>query len=179
MREEHDRLIGEASAFLEILEEVSQIAPLDKPVLVVGERGTGKELIAARIHYLSNRWERDYVKMNCAAVTETLLESELFGHEQGAFTGAAKLHKGRFERADKTSHGEDAVFYLYFAPSNDLASNCARGEPVGQIIFADHSFPQIRNLRNDRISGASLVGNIRNVDGHHLFFSRKFDFQLP
>ncbi len=101
MREEHDRLIGEASAFLEILEEVSQIAPLDKPVLVVGERGTGKELIAARIHYLSNRWERDYVKMNCAAVTETLLESELFGHEQGAFTGAAKMHKGRFERADK------------------------------------------------------------------------------
>jgi len=101
MREEHDRLIGEASSFLEVLDEVSQIAPLDKPVLVVGERGTGKELIAARIHYLSNRWERDYVKMNCAAVTETLLESELFGHEQGAFTGAAKLHKGRFERADK------------------------------------------------------------------------------
>jgi len=101
MREEHDRLIGEASSFLEVLDEVSQIAPLDKPVLVVGERGTGKELIAARIHYLSNRWEREYVKMNCAAVTETLLESELFGHEQGAFTGASKLHKGRFERADK------------------------------------------------------------------------------
>ena len=101
MREEHDRLIGEASSFLAVLDEVSQIAPLDKPVLVVGERGTGKELIAARIHYLSNRWERDYVKMNCAAITETLLESELFGHEQGAFTGAAKLHKGRFERADK------------------------------------------------------------------------------
>ncbi|MBV1906243.1 MAG: phage shock protein operon transcriptional activator [Pseudomonadales bacterium] len=101
MREDHERLIGEAASFLEVLEEVSQVAPLDKPVLVVGERGTGKELIAARIHYLSNRWEQDYLKMNCAAISDSLLESELFGHEQGAFTGASKLHKGRFERADK------------------------------------------------------------------------------
>ncbi len=94
-----ERMIGESSALMEVLDIVSQIAPLDKPVLIVGERGTGKELIAARLHYLSKRWDQEYVKMNCAAINENLLESELFGHESGAFTGAAKLHKGRFERA--------------------------------------------------------------------------------
>ncbi|WP_018692762.1 phage shock protein operon transcriptional activator [Algicola sagamiensis] len=94
-----DNLIGESDAFLEVLEQVSGIAPLDKPVLIIGERGTGKELIAARLHYLSPRWEQNYVKLNCAALSETLLESELFGHESGAFTGANKRHEGRFERA--------------------------------------------------------------------------------
>jgi psp operon transcriptional activator len=94
-----ERMIGESTALMEVLEIVSQIAPLDKPVLIVGERGTGKELIAARLHYLSRRWDQEYLKMNCAAINENLLESELFGHESGAFTGAAKLHKGRFERA--------------------------------------------------------------------------------
>ncbi|MDA0788189.1 MAG: phage shock protein operon transcriptional activator [Proteobacteria bacterium] len=96
-----DRLLGESPAFLEILDLVSQIAVLNKPVLVVGERGTGKELIASRLHYLSHRWDQEYVKMNCAAINETLMETELFGHESGAFTGAAKQHRGRFERADK------------------------------------------------------------------------------
>ncbi|MEZ5560197.1 MAG: phage shock protein operon transcriptional activator [Pseudomonadales bacterium] len=99
-REPHERLLGESPAMLRVMEEVSQVAPLDKPVLVVGERGTGKELIAARLHFLSNRWEGQYVKMNCAAISETLLETELFGHEAGAFTGASKTHRGRFERAD-------------------------------------------------------------------------------
>lgn len=102
-REHPDRLLGESPAFLEVLELVSQIAPLTKPVLIVGERGTGKELIAARLHYLSRRWDQEFVKMNCAAISETLLETELFGHEAGAFTGAAKMHQGRFERADKGS----------------------------------------------------------------------------
>lgn len=103
-RGEHsDRLLGESPAFLEVLELVSQIAPLSKPVLIVGERGTGKELIAARLHYLSQRWDQEFLKMNCAAISETLLETELFGHEAGAFTGAQKMHQGRFERADKGS----------------------------------------------------------------------------
>ncbi len=97
---EPERLLGESPAFLKILEEVSLVAPLSKPVLIVGERGTGKELIAARLHFLSNRWEGEYVKMNCAAISDTLLETELFGHEAGAFTGATRAHKGRFERAD-------------------------------------------------------------------------------
>ena len=93
-------IIGEAPAFLEMLEHVSRAAPLEKSVLVVGERGTGKELIASRLHYLSERWEQRLVKVNCAALTESILESELFGHEAGAFTGAEKMHVGHFERAD-------------------------------------------------------------------------------
>jgi len=99
MRTDQDRLLGESPAFLKVMEEVSQVAPLEKPVLVVGERGTGKELIAARLHYLSNRWEGEYLKMNCAAIADSILESELFGHEAGAFTGATRAHQGRFERA--------------------------------------------------------------------------------
>lgn len=95
-----DNLIGQANSFLEVLEKVSQLAPLDKPVLIIGERGTGKELIAARLHYLSQRWDQSYVTLNCAALNENLLESELFGHESGAFTGAGKRHEGRFERAN-------------------------------------------------------------------------------
>ncbi|VTR59546.1 Phage shock protein F [Serratia fonticola] len=68
-------------------------------VLVIGERGTGKELIAHRLHYLSNRWQGPFISLNCAALNENLLDSELFGHEAGAFTGAQKRHLGRFERA--------------------------------------------------------------------------------
>ena len=94
------QIIGEAPVFLEMLEHVSRAAPLSKPVLVVGERGTGKELIASRLHYLSLRWEASVVKVNCAALTESILESELFGHEAGAFTGAVTTHIGHFERAD-------------------------------------------------------------------------------
>jgi len=100
-RHQADRLIGESPAFLEVLELASQAAPLSKPVLIVGERGTGKELIAARLHYLSQRWDQEFLKMNCAAINDTLLETELFGHDAGAFTGAQKMHMGRFERADK------------------------------------------------------------------------------
>ncbi|WP_298441945.1 phage shock protein operon transcriptional activator [uncultured Ferrimonas sp.] len=96
-----NNLIGQSAAFHEVLEHVSKVAPLTKPVLIIGERGTGKELIAERLHFLSSRWEQNYVKLNCAALNENLLESELFGHESGAFTGASKRHEGRFERADK------------------------------------------------------------------------------
>ncbi len=96
-----DNLIGESSSFLAVLEQVSQLAPIDKPVLIIGERGTGKELIAARLHYLSRRWDQPFIKLNCSAINENLLETELFGHESGAFTGASKKHLGRFELADK------------------------------------------------------------------------------
>ena len=96
---QQDNLIGQSNSFLEVLEHISQVAPLSKPVLIIGERGTGKELVAARLHYLSQRWDQNYVKLNCAALNESVLESELFGHESGAFTGASKRHEGRFERA--------------------------------------------------------------------------------
>ncbi|MBA3564208.1 MAG: phage shock protein operon transcriptional activator [Gammaproteobacteria bacterium] len=100
LRAESTPIIGQAQAFLEALEHVSRAAPLAKPVLVIGERGTGKELFSARLHYLSTRWEQPLVKLNCAALTESILESELFGHDAGAFTGATREHIGRFERAD-------------------------------------------------------------------------------
>ncbi|WP_317474741.1 phage shock protein operon transcriptional activator [Cronobacter sakazakii] len=100
MTEYKDNLIGEANRFLEVLEQVSRLAPLDKPVLIIGERGTGKELIAHRLHYLSRRWQGPFISLNCAALNENLLDTELFGHEAGAFTGAQKRHPGRFERAD-------------------------------------------------------------------------------
>jgi len=99
-RREPQKLLGEAPAFQAVLDHVSSVAPLNKPILVIGERGTGKELIASRLHFLSARWEETLVKINCAALPESLLESELFGYEAGAFTGAGKRHPGRFERAD-------------------------------------------------------------------------------
>ncbi|HVZ01935.1 MAG TPA: phage shock protein operon transcriptional activator [Dongiaceae bacterium] len=92
--------IGGDPAFLAVLEQVSRLAPLDRPALIIGERGTGKELVAERLHFLSRRWDGPFVKVNCAALSETLLETELFGHEAGAFTGARLRHRGRFERAD-------------------------------------------------------------------------------
>lgn len=98
---QQDNLLGQSNSFLEVLEQISQVAPLRKPVLIIGERGTGKELVAARLHFLSKRWEQNYLKLNCAALNENLLETELFGYDSGAFTGASKRHEGRFERADK------------------------------------------------------------------------------
>ncbi|WP_153916048.1 phage shock protein operon transcriptional activator [Shewanella sp. TC10] len=97
---EQDNLIGQSNALLEVLEHVSKVAPLSKPVLIIGERGTGKELIAERLHFLSARWDQEFIKLNCSSLSESLLESELFGHESGAFTGAKGKHEGRFERAD-------------------------------------------------------------------------------
>jgi len=102
-RQQEQPLIGESQAFLEVLERVSRVAQLNRPVLIIGERGTGKELIAARIHYLSPRWDRPFVKLNCAALAESLLETELFGHEAGSFTGATRRRIGRFELANEGS----------------------------------------------------------------------------
>lgn len=95
-----ENVLGEDNCFLEVLEQTSRLAKLNKSVLIIGERGTGKELIAHRLHYLSHRWQEPFVSLNCAALNDNLLDSELFGHEAGAFTGAQKRHLGRFERAD-------------------------------------------------------------------------------
>jgi len=102
-RRQEQPLIGETQVFLEVLERVSRVAQLNRPVLVIGERGTGKELIAARIHFLSPRWDRPFVTLNCAALAESLLETELFGHEAGSFTGATRRRLGRFELANEGS----------------------------------------------------------------------------
>ncbi|MFM9937509.1 MAG: phage shock protein operon transcriptional activator [Novosphingobium sp.] len=95
------QFIGQSGAFLDAVERASRAAPMRRPVLVIGERGTGKELIAERLHRLSTRWQEPLVTMNCAALPETLIEAELFGHEAGAFTGATRVRVGRFEEADK------------------------------------------------------------------------------
>lgn len=92
--------LGQAPAFMAMLDHVSRLAPLDRPALVIGERGTGKELVAARLALLSPRWDKPLMKLNCAALPEALLDSELFGHEAGAFTGAQRRRLSRFERAE-------------------------------------------------------------------------------
>ena len=94
-------IVGKSPALRKVLEHVAIVAPTDSTVLLHGETGTGKELVARAIHKLSSRRDRPYVRMNCAAIPSGLLESELFGHERGAFTGALMQRKGRFELADK------------------------------------------------------------------------------
>ena len=93
-------IIGKSPAIQKVLEQVAIVAPTDSTVLLHGETGTGKELMARAIHNLSSRRDRSFVRMNCAAIPSGLLESELFGHERGAFTGALMQRKGRFELAD-------------------------------------------------------------------------------
>lgn len=108
-------IIGRSSAMAKLLETVAQVAPSEATVLITGESGTGKELIAGAIHFNSNRREGPFVKMNCAAVTETLLESELFGHEKGAFTGAYRRKEGRFRQAESGSLFLDEVSEMSLA----------------------------------------------------------------
>ncbi|HAE76878.1 phage shock protein operon transcriptional activator [Morganella morganii] len=100
MKNNTETLTGIDNNFLDALEKVSRLAKIARPVLICGERGTGKELFAHRLHYLSPRWDEPFIALNCAALNDNLLDSELFGHESGAFTGAQRRHQGRFERAD-------------------------------------------------------------------------------
>lgn len=93
--------LGQSEAFIDFQEQLSRVAPVERPVLILGERGTGKELAANRLHFLSRRWQEPLVTLNCAMLSPTLIESELFGHEQGAFTGAAARRQGRFEAANR------------------------------------------------------------------------------
>jgi Nif-specific regulatory protein len=95
-----DWIIGESAAIREVVEKIQQVARCNLPVLLCGESGTGKELFARAIHEYSPRNQKTYIRLNCAALSESVLESELFGHERGAFTGALGLRKGRFELAD-------------------------------------------------------------------------------
>jgi psp operon transcriptional activator len=96
---ERQEALGQSEVFLDFQDRLSRVAPVDRPVLLLGERGTGKELAARRLHFLSKRWEGPLVTLNCATLSPTLIESELFGHERGAYTGAENLRVGRFEAA--------------------------------------------------------------------------------
>ncbi len=97
---ENSKEIGESEVYLEFQQRVSKVAKVDRPVLLIGERGTGKELAARRLHFMSSRWQNPLITINCASLPASLIESELFGYEKGAFTGALSTRKGRFEEAE-------------------------------------------------------------------------------
>ncbi|MEZ5695812.1 MAG: phage shock protein operon transcriptional activator [Sphingomonadaceae bacterium] len=142
------QFIGQSGAFLDAVERASRAAPMARPVLVIGERGTGKELIAERLHRLSTRWDGPLVIMNCAALPETLIEAELFGHEAGAFTGATKARAGRFEEADGGTLFLDELGTLSMAAQERLL----RAVEYGEITRIGSSRP----IRVDvRIVGAT------------------------
>jgi psp operon transcriptional activator len=122
------QIFGEASVFLDAIERTSRAAALNRPVLVIGERGTGKELVAERLHRLSPRWRGPLVIMNCAALPETLIEAELFGHEAGAFTGATRARAGRFEEADGGTLFLDELATLSAAAQERLLRATEYGE---------------------------------------------------
>jgi psp operon transcriptional activator len=126
--ERDTHFIGQSGAFLDSVERASRAAALNRPVLVIGERGTGKELVAERLHRLSPRWDGPLVTMNCAALTETLIEAELFGHEAGAFTGATKAREGRFEEADGGTLFLDELATLSAAAQERLLRAVEYGE---------------------------------------------------
>ncbi|WP_379552021.1 phage shock protein operon transcriptional activator [Qipengyuania sp. DGS5-3] len=131
--ERENQFIGQSGAFLDAVERTSRAAPMERPVLIIGERGTGKELIAERLHRLSSRWGEPLITMNCAALPETLIEAELFGHEAGAFTGATKQRAGRFEEADKGTLFLDELGTLSMGAQERLLRAVEYGEvtPIG------------------------------------------------
>lgn len=97
---ERQEALGQSEVFLDFQDRLSRVAPVERPVLLLGEPGTGKELAARRLHFLSQRWEGPFITLNCATLSPTLIESELFGHERGAYTGAEGRRIGRFEAAN-------------------------------------------------------------------------------
>ena len=151
--ERESQFIGQSGAFLDAVERASRAAPMSRPVLVIGERGTGKELIAERLHRLSNRWGEPLVIMNCAALPETLIEAELFGHEAGAFTGATKARAGRFEEADKGTLFLDELGNLSMAAQERLL----RAVEYGEVTRIGSSRPIRVDLRIVAATNDDLV----------------------
>lgn len=144
--------IGQSSAFLDAVERASRAAPMSRPVLVIGERGTGKELIAQRLHRLSARWGEPLVTVNCAALPETLIEAELFGHEAGAFTGATRARTGRFEEADRGTLFLDELGTLSMAAQERLL----RAVEYGEVTRIGSSRPVSVDVRIVGATNASL-----------------------
>jgi psp operon transcriptional activator len=141
--ERNTHLVGQSSSFLDAVERASRAAPLDRPVLVIGERGTGKELIAERLHHLSSRWDGPLIIMNCAALPETLIEAELFGHEAGAFTGATKARPGRFEEANGGTLFLDEIATL----SSPAQDRLLRAVEYGEVTRIGSSRPLTVDVR--------------------------------
>src|ERR1051325_10216512 len=138
------QLVGQSPSFLDAVERASRAAPLDRPVLVIGERGTGKELIAERLHHLSARWDGPLIVMNCAALPETLIEAELFGHEAGSFTGATKTRQGRFEEANNGTLFLDELATL----SSPAQDRLLRAIEYGEVTRIGASRPLTVDVRS-------------------------------
>ncbi|UAB77902.1 phage shock protein operon transcriptional activator [Erythrobacter sp. SCSIO 43205] len=160
--ERENQFIGQSGAFLDAVERASKAAPMSRPVLVIGERGTGKELIAERLHRLSDRWDEPLVTMNCAALPETLIEAELFGHEAGAFTGATKARAGRFEEADKGTLFLDELGTLSMGAQERLL----RAVEYGEVTRIGSSRPIRVDVRivaatNDDLPALAKTGEFR------------------
>src|ERR1700754_284155 len=156
------QVIGQSGPFLDALERASRAAALDRPVLVIGERGTGKELVAERLHRLSPRWDQALIIMNCAALPETLIEAELFGHEAGAFTGASRARAGRFEEADGGTLFLDELGTLSMAAQERLL----RAVEYGELTRIGSSRPlkvdvRIIGATNDDLPRAAEEGRFR------------------
>ena len=154
--------VGQSLAFLDAVEQAGRAAELIRPVLVVGERGTGKELIAERIHRLSPRWRGPLITMNCAALPETLIEAELFGHEAGAFTGAVRARAGRFEEADGGTLFLDELSTLSMAAQERLL----RAVEYGEVTRIGSARPLNIDVRivaatNEHLPDAAAAGRFR------------------
>jgi formate hydrogenlyase transcriptional activator len=154
IRTEHnfEEIIGDSPALKQALKQVEIVAPTDSTVLILGETGTGKELIARAIHNRSNRHERTFVKMNCAAIPMGLLESELFGHERGAFTGAIATKVGRFELADGGTLFLDEVGDIPL----ELQSKLLR-------VLQEQEFERLGSTRTIRVNVRLVAATNRNL----------------
>src|SRR5438094_162439 len=156
---EFDRIVGASGALQSVLSIVKKVAKSNTTVLVRGETGTGKELIAGAIHHNSHRAARNFIKVNCAALQENLLESELFGHEKGAFTGADKQRVGRFEQADGGT--------LFLDEVGDMSANT---QAKILRVLQEHEFERLggtRTLRTDvRVIARLQHGRQDSADRH-------------
>src|SRR5262249_185755 len=148
-----EELIGSSAAFKRILKQVETVAPTDSAVLIRGESGTGKELIARAIHNLSARRERTLVKINCAAIPTGLLESELFGHEKGAFTGAISQRIGRFELAHRGT--------LFLDEVGDIPLEL---QPKLLRVLQEQEFERLGSTRTQKVDVRLIAATNTNLE---------------
>jgi formate hydrogenlyase transcriptional activator len=148
-----ERIIGNSAALESVLEQVEQVAPTDSTVLIEGETGTGKELIARAVHNASQRFGRAFIKLNCAAIPLDLLESELFGHEKGAFTGAIAQKIGRFEMADRGT--------LFLDEVGDIPPAL---QPKLLRVLQEQEFERLGNGRTHKVDVRLVAATNRNLD---------------
>src|SRR5438445_6312112 len=147
-----ERIIGNSAALESVLEQVEQVAPTDSTVLIEGETVTGKELIAHAVHNASQRCGRAFIKLNCAAIPLDLLESELFGHEKGAFTGAIAQKSGRFEMADKGT--------LFLDEVGDILSAL---QPKLLRVLQEQEFERLGSARTHKVDVRLVAATHRDL----------------